>query len=169
MNHRGDDPVSDHLRCLGGAHQGGDAGAVDVGIHQSHPGPAFHQCGGQVGGHGGFPHAAFSAGHRDGVAYPGYQGLALGTLPASYLEAHFHGDRADSLERSDQAFSFRLDPVLDRAGRIGQLDGEGDPGALDGEILHEIQSDDVFLQVGVPDALEGLKHLLRTDAAVFLE
>src|SRR5580765_6467070 len=89
---------------------------------------------------------------------PGTAARPAAGSTASRTRAHLHVDRghAGNLHHGGPRLVAHL--VLDRTRRRRQLDGERDAAALDLQIFDEAESDDVAIQIGVPDDLEGLQH-----------
>ncbi len=125
------------------------AGAIDVGIQDTHPRPFTGQGQGQVGGGGGLAHTALARGHGHDVLDVGQaRNLRLGLVRGDHT-----GDldlcRGHALDPLDGGLQHLGPAVLEQAGGIAQLQGHADPVALDIDAAHTPGADRVLVQVRV--------------------
>ena len=88
-------------------HHDGDAGAVNVGVHQAHAPAADVQCKCQVGGHGRFADAALAAGHGHDVADAGQGDLLRAAPGGMHVRSPFGSDQRSEV-RSQKVTSVTL-------------------------------------------------------------
>ena len=70
-----------------------------------------------------------------------------------------HVDAIDAVEGEHPSSGLALELRLHRTGGCGELDGEGDAGSLDDDMLDEAEIDDALAKVGVHDRLQGFQDL----------
>ena len=157
-----DQSIAGNGRRLFGAHQDRDAGSIDIRIHQAHRCACLCERHGQVGRHGGFPHAALAAGDGNGVFHFRNQ-RRLFACAGSYLGRHPHLDLLDAGKRRDRLPGLGGNLISCRAGGCGELDGEGHLISFHDELLDETEGYDIASKVGVLDGLQRFQHLSFAD------
>ena len=153
----GIDPlVLARLGRLARAHQNGNAGAVDVGVEESHPRPALRERDGEIGRDGRLADAALSASDGDDVPDALEDARVRRRGPAhlgGHVDPHFR-DTGDSCQ--NRLLGLLPEAVLDGAGGGGQVDVKGDGRTFDLQVSHEVEAHDIPVQVGIHDGAEGI-------------
>src|SRR5215211_7489911 len=153
------------LRCQrsGGAHNGGNARPVHIGVHQAHPGAQFCQRNREIRAHGRLPDTALPARDRNDVLDQRDQLVLLLRLEATHLRGHHDRDVRDARDREDRPLRVLLHLVANRTGWSGELDREGNVLAVDLKVLDEAKRDDVPAQIRVGDLRESRNDRFRRD------
>ncbi len=173
-----DDAVVEHPGPAPGAEHERQVGPVDVGVDDSDVGAGLGERQGEIHGDGGLADAALARRHGDrvldlgnhvrGALGRGRRGGLRVALRAVLMRvsrgrgaaAHLRADLRHAGQPPDELGRHAVDHHL-RLRRLGrEREREADRAALDGDVAHEPQRDDVFLALGILDTAERIDDVL---------
>src|SRR5439155_11031265 len=132
---------------------------VDIAVHHTDLAAALGERERQVDSHRGLSNAALAGSDSDDVLHA-RQWLTR-TLPANRLAnpgAHLHVNARNARHAENGGARLVAHLVLDGTRGCRQLDGESDAVAVDPQALDEPQADNVTVEIGVADDLEGFEN-----------
>ncbi len=132
-----------------------DVGSGDVGVEEADRCARLGQRHGKVDADRGLPDPALARGHRDDVLDPGNELLGLAGRRAADHGSPGDVDPPDA-EGGHLRPHVRLDLVLERAGRGGQLDRERDVGPVDLQVLDHVPGHEVAAKLGLLDLAQDV-------------
>jgi hypothetical protein len=133
---------------------------VDVGVDHADPAARLGERDRKIHGDGRLAHAAFPRAHGDDVLHAGHRrSSALAARHRfAHARAHLHVDSRDAGHGHHGRPGLIAHLILHGTGRRRQLDRERNPAGVDCQILDEAERDDVAMEVGILDDLEGLQN-----------
>ena len=136
----------------------GTFGPVDVAVDHRDPAAALAERDREVDRDGRLSHTTLAGAHRDDVLHAGHGRLArFRRERRSDLRRHLDLDAGDAGNATDQVPRLIAHLILHRARGCRQLDGERHSAAVDPQVLDELERDDVAVEIGVPNGLQGLE------------
>jgi len=139
--------------------------SVDVGVEEPGARSVLDEGAGDVGRHRGLPHPPLARGDQEGVLHAGEQVLHVGAddgqpLGTSHVRAPGHIHRYPGCEVLERAPHVGGDPILEGAGRGGQLHPQGDSIRSNLHVLDHAKRHEIAPDLRIFHGAKGLEDLL---------